>query len=411
MNQVLLLVVVGALALAVPGRRSAALPHGSWRIWLHSGLLAVLAGWIGALVLPLETREPLRPLLALVVSAAGFSAGTQLRLAYIMRAGPAFIGPQSLSAAVVGAVAAAVWLLSCLIAPNIGAPMMTWAPVVGALAMCTSQRAPASASAFAVSHRDVLFGHVARAGWWNLCAFAVAGGALWWALGGATSGDGWLAWLAPIVAGLIFGRLARRVASRDEAYVLLLGVLATLAGLALTFEAAPLLLGLLAGAIFINVTSARSMTFETVLEGLEQPLVIFTGLLAGLLLPTAGVQLVAIPLVVALVATRLAVRWWWHPTTTALGSRRERRCVGPGAAGVVLLGAAVAAAPEQGTALLVMAVSLLLWTGGNQIFEARQLRPVSGCAGAHAACGAIALAVLTLLWAATSRWLSGLAVG
>ena len=373
MNQVLLLVVVGALALAVPGRRSTAIAHGSWRVWLHSGLLAVLAGWVGALLLPLETREPLRPLLALVVSAAGFSAGTQLRLAYVMRAGPQFLLSQSLRALAVGSIAAAVWIIACALSSQISTAMMIWAPVVAALAICTSQRAPATASAFAVSHRDVMFGHVARAGWWNLCAFAIAGAALWWALGGATSGDGWLAWLAPIVAGLIFGRLARRVASRDEAYVLLLGMLATLAGLALTFEAAPLLLGLLAGAIFINVTSARSMTFETVLEGARAALGYFHRPVGGLLLPVSGVELVVVPLVAALVVTRLAARWWWHPTTTALGSRRERQFVCPGAAGVIVLGAAVAAAPEQATALMVMALALLLWTGANQFIEARHI--------------------------------------
>ena len=112
-----------------------------------------------------------------------------------------------------------------------------------------------------------------------------------------------------MVGSVVGGFVARPLgpagaASRDEAYVLLLCVLATLAGLALTFEAAPLLLGLLTGAVFINVTTVRSVTFETVLEGLEQPLVIFTGLLTGLLLPTSHVELIAIPLAVALAGGR-----------------------------------------------------------------------------------------------------------
>lgn len=375
MQQVLLLLVVGALALAVPGRRASVLPSAAWQVWLYSGLLAVLAGWLGAMLLPLAVREPLRPLLALVVSAAGFLAGTQLRLAYVMRAGSSFVLPQTSAALGVGLAVAVLWLVVCAFAPaESGQPMMIWGSTVAGLAMATSQNAPATASAFAVRHRDVVFGHVARAGWWNLTAFAVAGGGMWWALGGATSGDGWLAWLAPLLAGLLFGRLARRVSSRDEAYVLLLGVLATLAGLSLTFEAAPLLLGLLSGAVFINVTTVRSVTFETVLEGLEQPLVIFTGLLAGLLLPTNGVERIAIPLVVGLTVGRLAMRWWWHPTLTALGSRRERQLVGPGAAGVVILGAAVAAAPARPTVLLVMVMALIAWTALNQLHQANVRR-------------------------------------
>ena len=58
--------------------------------------------------------------------------------------------------------------------------VMFWASTVAGLAgMATSQYAPATASAFSVRHRDVVFGHVARAGWWNLIGFAVAGGGLW----------------------------------------------------------------------------------------------------------------------------------------------------------------------------------------------------------------------------------------
>ena len=64
------------------------------------------------------------------------------------------------------------------------------------------------------------------------------------------------------------------VAGDDEAFVFLLAVLGMRAGSALLLGSSPLFTGLIIGAVFTNIVTARLSVYESALEDLEQPVVL-----------------------------------------------------------------------------------------------------------------------------------------
>jgi len=365
LDALVLLLLGGLFALGMPritvrGRRR------FWHAWANSGLLPLLLGlaigptqlgWISD-----EASSALRPLLGLVLAAAGVLVGTQLRFAYLRSAGWSFLGRHSGSALVqfilvfvplaVAASTALPWAMA------LGA-----AGLVSACAVASTQRPPLSTED-RLSPREVVLGHVVTCGWWNV--LALVGGSLALSIGfqnreamteqvASTNG---LLFGTPVVLGLVCGWLTLRAPNRDDLYLFLMAVLALSGGLALAVHAVPLFFGILVGVVLVNVASRRSTHLEGVLEELEQPLAMGTGLLAGLCLSSLVVDPWVWLLMPVLILGRWGVRGRLAPTSSAIGHRRERRFAPPGSAGILLIGATVLA-PDPAPMLVVPLIAAL----------------------------------------------------
>lgn len=363
---VLVLVLVGGLfALGMPritvrGRRR------FWHPWANSGLLPLLLGlaigptqlgWITT-----ETCEAMRPLLSLALAAAGVLVGTQLRFAYLRGAGIGFLTRQT---------SAALVQFMLVFLPLAGAALtqLPWpmalgaAGLVGACAVATTQRPPWS-SEERTSPRVLVTGHVVPCGWWNVIALVGGSVALSFgfqqdALPDAMISPQGLLLGTPVVLGLVCGWLTLRAPNRDDLYLFLLAVLALSGGLALAVHAVPLFFGILVGVVLVNVAARRSTHLEGVLEELEQPLAMGTGLLAGLCLTHLVVEPWIWLMMPVLVLGRWGVRGRLSPTVSDLGLPVERRFAPPGSAGVLLIGAAVLA-PDPAPMLVVPLVAALV---------------------------------------------------
>jgi hypothetical protein len=379
-DALVLLLIGGFFALGMPritvrGRRR------FWHPWANSGLLLLLIGYgIGPTQLGWisnETSTTLRPLLGLLLTAAGVLVGMQLRLAYLRRAGPSFIVLQS-AAALMQFAAIAVPLAfaaTALLPPAAG---LGCAAFIGACAVATAQRPPLSTEE-RTSPKSLVSGHVMAAGWWNL--LALAGGSLALSLafqpapGDEALPPQTLLIGTPMVLGLLCGWLTRRAANRSDLYLFLLAVLALSGGLALAVRAVPLFFGILVGAVLVNVAMRKSATLEEALEELEQPLAMGIGLLAGLCIRVDGeVPLWLWLLPPALVTVRWGMRGHLSPTARDLGMPHERRFAPAGSTGVLLVACAVLA-PHPGPALVLpLVVALTVATLVSDLVERRGQR-------------------------------------
>lgn len=375
---VVLLLIGGVLALGLP-HVTARDRRRVWHHWVNGGLLSLLAGmFIGPAMagwLSAEAAERLRPLLAVALAAAGVLVGTQLRVAYLLRAGAPFLRRES-GGALAQALAAGAPLALTLIAT--GTPLaqaLGAGGLTGAAAVVTSQRPPLAAEGSALGRRALLVRHVAPAGWWNLCALAL--GSLALSLGFHLVGGG-RAWrddllvllLAPLL-GLGLGRLTTHARDRDEVYLFLLAVLAGAAGLALALSAVPLLVGILVGAVFANVVLARAAIVEAALEDMEQPVAVGTGLLAGLCIAPVAAPPWVWPAMAMVAVSRWIVRRHVSPTGADLCPRRDRALAAPGAAGVLLVGSCVLAPPPADGFAVPLACALAALTLLNDAAERR----------------------------------------
>lgn len=384
-DALVLLLVGGFFALGMPritvrGRRR------FWHSWANSGLLLLLLGfamgptqlgWISA-----ETGSALRPLLGLLLAAAGVLVGMQMRLAYLRRAGASFLMRQSGSAlmqflTVAFPLAVAVTVLMPT-AEGLGC-----AAFIGACAMATAQRPPLSSEEH-TSPKRLVSGHVMAAGWWNL--LALAGGSLALSLafqpppGSEALPPQTLLIGTPMVLGLLCGWLTRRAENRSDLYLFMLAVLALSGGLALAVRAVPLFFGILVGMVLVNVATRKSTALEEALEELEQPLAMGIGLLAGLCARLDGETMLWLWLVPPLLMlTRWGVRGHLSPTADDLGSLMERRFASAGATGVLLVACAVLA-PHPGSTLvgpLVVALAVI-----NLVGDVVERRPARSGVGA-----------------------------
>ena len=377
LDALVLLLLGGLLALGMPrisvrGRRR------FWQPWANSGLLPLLVGiaigptqlgWISG-----EASSALHPLLALLLAAAGVLIGTQLRFAYLQRAGGRFLVGHSTAALVQFAatalpVALAAWTV---FSP---AQALGCAALVGACAVATAQRPPLSIEDRA-SPRRVVSGHVMAAGWWNLLALGSGSLALSLAFQPLPGGDAiptqTLLIGTPVVLGVVCGWLALRAANREDLYLFLLAVLALSGGLALAVRAVPLFFGILVGAVLVNIAARKSTALEEALEELEQPLAMGIGLLAGLCLgqqDEINLWLWLLPPVLML--TRWGVRGRLSPTADDVGLPRERRFAPTGSTGVLLVACAVLA-PAPAPALVgPLVTALVLLTLISDVCERR----------------------------------------
>ncbi len=367
LDTLVLLLVGGGLALGLP-HVTARSRRRFWHPWINTGLLPLLLGIMIGPAGPLgihgdggwlsrATADALKPFLAVALAAAGVVLGTQVRPAYLAAAGREFLWRESRRAlttfVVVGMPAAAVawWLL-----PRVGPLAGTWAAVAiggvaGAAAVVTSQRLPSAATHHPAQR--LILGHVVPAGWWNLLACLL--GAL--ALGiGDHPGQGLngllLALVLPAILGLLLGRTATTAPSSTEALLLLPAVVALAGGLALALGGAPLLTGMVVGAMLVNAGGGRVVLVERAMDELEQPIAMAAGLLAGLCLESTAIPMVAwlmvlvIPLRWLLRGSRLGVRIAGSPTRPDVASLRARLLAPAGASGVLLIaGASIAPAP------------------------------------------------------------------
>jgi hypothetical protein len=145
-------------------------------------------------------------------------------------------------------------------------------------------------------------------------------------------------------------------------------------GPGLVLGSPPLFVGLIIGAVFANLAQERAAMVERALEGLEQPTVIATGLLAGLVLQAPPTMTEAWLLALVVVVARIVLRGHLSPTSATLSSRAERRMAPAGATGVLLIGA-LASMGEAGMVLIPpLTVCLVLQTVAYDVFELRSRR-------------------------------------
>jgi hypothetical protein len=379
-DALVLLLLGGLFALGMPritvrGRRR------FWHPWANSGLLLLLAGyaigpaqlaWISA-----ETGTALRPMLGLLLAAAGVLVGMQLRLAYLRQAGGGFLVRQSSAAGLQFLTAAFPLAIASTALLPLG-EALGCAAFVGACALATAQRPPLSTEE-RTAPKHLVTGHVMAAGWWNL--LALAGGSLALSLafqpppGSEALPPQTVLIGTPMVLGLLMGWLTRRAANRSDLYLFLLAVLALSGGLALAVRGVPLFFGILVGAVLVNVATRRSTALEEALEELEQPLAMGIGLLAGLCVRVDGEAMVwmwLLPLLLLL--SRWGVRQHLSPTSSDLGLPRERRFAPGGSTGVLLVACAVLA-PYPGSALVgPVVVALAVATLVSDVVERRGQR-------------------------------------
>ena len=371
----LLLVVVGILALGVP-HSSSKDRRRFWHPWIENGLAPFL---LGAVLLPIifssidETAIPgidesLRALLIISLTAAGMLAGTQLRLAYLHRAGPSFLIRQTCLAMGQGllvfipVVTLLLVLTDLAIIEAVGTSL-----IMSAFSMASSQR-PMKTAIFA-RHRAVILNHVVPAGWWNLLAilFGAVGVALCIVpahVHEAAVGMTWLIWLGiPVLLGISLGRLASKAHNRDEAYVFLLAIIAICGGVTIAEGGSPLLGGLLLGAAFVNISLGRSAMVERAIEDLEQPLVLSSGLFAGLCLHIQSQQWdwTWCGIAVLVILLRISYRRYWSPTGGHVSTISERMLASPGATGVLFLGSLVLIPNNVGAIQLLQPFILALF--------------------------------------------------
>ena len=397
MDLVVLLLLGGVLAMGLPHvtRRS---ERRIWHPWVNTGLLPLVLGLAVGPLLGGRLQELLDPILALATAAAGVIAGTQLRMAYLRRAGGLFLRRYSVPVLVLFHLMAIPTLVLLHLVGDFDLwTAIAWGGVVGALVVATSERAPLSIGGFEIQHRDVVLGHVAPAGWWNLLALILAGGALSLTLGprGALQmaipdslapGHGYLvvgvpAWSTPLIAlllpaalGLVLGWLAKRARNRDEATLFLLAVLGVAGGAGLLLGSAPLFVGLIIGAVFVNLAQERGAPIERALEGLEQPAVVATGLLAGLVMGSPPASPVGWLLALVVVVMRWLLRGWLSPTSATLCARAERRVTPAGATGVLVVGSLVTMGQAGSILVPPLVACLVVQTGAFDLYESRARR-------------------------------------
>ncbi len=377
LDALVLLLLGGVLALGMPrisvrGRRR------FWQPWANSGLLPLLVGlaigptqlgWISD-----DASFALRPMLGLLLAAAGVLIGTQLRFAYLAHAGVGFIMVQSTGALLqFAATAIPIGLVAWTVFPP--AQALGCAALIGACAVATAQRPPLSVED-RVSPKRVVSGHVMAAGWWNLLAFAGGSLALSLAfqpeLGADAIPPQTLLIGTPVVLGVVCGWLALRAADRNDLYLFLLAVLALSGGLALAVRAVPLFFGILVGAVLVNIATRKSTPLEEVLEGLEQPLAMGIGLLAGLCLggqEDPSLWLWLVPPVLML--SRWGMRGRWSPTAADLALAHERRFAPSGSTGVLLVACAVLAPFPAPLLVGPLVTALILLTLVSDVIERR----------------------------------------
>jgi hypothetical protein len=404
--QVLLLILGGVLALGLPtmnkrGRRR------FWHSWIDIGLLPLLVGLAcGALAWQLlpsgseqRLNDHLHALLALAQATAGVLLGTQLRMAYLVRAGWGFMRHQNGQIAMVAVLSAAVVVgVLGLDGLSLGTLLAAAALLVGLL-ISSSQRPPPSSYAHEHRHKDVISRHVAGAGWWNLMAVLLAGIGLQAGLSPdrpvalALLPDAVLAvvptWVftlaAACLAGLGLGLLSKGARNRAEASLFLLAVLGITGGGALLLGGAPLLTGVVVGAWFSNIALGRLALIERQLIDLEQPVVIAVAYLAGVAVvlittmnPAAWASTWNLePMTLAVLAAMLMrwlLRWRWSPTDPRLAGAGERALASPGATGLLLLTSCILAPAELEPLIIPMLIGLVLLHLVAELVEWRVLR-------------------------------------
>ena len=330
-------------------------------------------------------------LLIVSLTAAGLLAGTQLRAAYIHRAGAEFLGKQSFAAGLQGLlVFVPVFAILFFCTDLIMIEIVGASCLLSAFAMASSQR-PMKSAIFS-RHRTVITGHVVSTGWWNLLAIVL--GATGVALcivpahvDSAHSIDHtWMLWLGvPILLGVSLGRLAVKAHNRDEAYVFLIAIIVICGGITVAKGGSPLLGGLLLGAAFVNVSLGRSALVERALEDLEQPVVVATGLFAGLCLHIQMLEWnwVWFGIAALVIVLRVCYRAYKSPSSLQVSMRSERMLASPGATGVLFVGSLVLIPNSGGAVHLVQPFILALfaltvadeWWGSHAL--ARLQRPAS----------------------------------
>lgn len=359
--EVLLLLLVGGLALG--------LPHSSnkdrrrfWHPWIDNGLAPFI---LGVLILPLlfqgideqamvNIEKTMRALLIVSLSAAGLLVGMQLRVAYFKSAGWDFLSRETVSAVGQGLLVFIPIVLILLIRTNFLPIEITGTGLIlAAFAMACSQR-PMKTAIFA-RHRAVIVGHIVPTGWWNVLALIF--GATGYALCAVTeerflaeAADTWLIWLGvPLVLGISLSRLAVKAHSRDEAYVFLLAIIAICGGVTVARGGSPLLGGILLGVAFVNISLGRSALVERAMEDLEHPVVVATGLFAGLSFYfTSQAHPLELEwswlwagMAALVILLRILYRRYRSPSSPQVSKRSERMLASPGATGVLFVGSLV----------------------------------------------------------------------
>ncbi|NRA36762.1 MAG: hypothetical protein HRU15_01365 [Planctomycetes bacterium] len=381
------------------------MPHSSskdrrrfWHPWIDNGLLPFLCG---AVALPyvvnvfdtsaiVNVHKTMQSLLIISLTAAGLLVGTQLRLAYLHRAGWDFLRKQSIAAAIQAlTVALPVGCLLFFLTDVSIATVIGSTCILAAFSMASSQR-PMKTAIFS-RHRSIINGHIVSCGWWNL--LAIICGALGIALCFSTVVDNtvfnstnyyWIMWFAlPSMLGIVLGRLAVIAHNRDEAYVFMLAVVGICGGTTIALQGSPLLAGLLTGAAFVNVSLGRSALVERALEDLEHPVAVATGLFAGLCLPMHNWDWTWSLLAFLVIPLRMVVRLKISPTSVQVSTLNERVLASPGAVGVLLLGSLVLLPDSEAQGLIRPFVAALFvltlvdeWWGSRALQRLQE--PASG---------------------------------
>ena len=351
-----------------------------WHPWVNSGLLPLVLGIsVQRSLLDQGLFDVLHALLALALVTAGVLAGTGLRRSYLHKAGKTFLRQQSMSVFALVVIVFTLIFPSFIMTTNLStADASAWSLILASLLLCTSQGPPVTKLDFDVHHRDVIIGHVAPAGWWNMIALSLAALALFLLQreSGAHFQVEVIPWrimpllqlLIPISFGVGLGWFMLRAQNRSEVYLLLLASLAVTSGFSVLSATPPLLTGLLFGAVFANVAAARSHLIEGALTDLEQPCVMAVGLLAGLCAPLSFGAAGPWFFILILLVLRWLLRGYVSPTMALLAPRSQRRSCAAGAAGVLILGSLVLLPNSVGVAswLLPVTALLLAWTAADQ---------------------------------------------
>lgn len=282
-------------------------PRLLFRTGMHFLLLGFLLGPSGVGLLSEGATAELSPFLALGMGWVGFHFGLQLDRASLTRFPPAYhVLAYGQALLTFGFFLGGAWLLLSLVAPDAEVTPLLLLGAAATACITTPAGIAMVSSNFMVrgNVRDLLFFTGSLDAAVGIVALQVVYALYRPELPSVTGGTGQLALVAAavglgVVMAIVFLWLVRRRPAGEELVLFVLGICAFAAGAALQWGLSPLFVSLTMGAVVANFGRDRQRVF-TLLQKWEKPVYLTFLLLAGALLRTPTVTVVALALAYAL---------------------------------------------------------------------------------------------------------------